>query len=365
MRIFRRGLFPAILFLMLATTAPAQEDFGSDAVPTPVFAPAVFTSPDGSSTTQIASFALPSPIYGPFTMIIENNGVTAGNIELNETSIFDSADFAGASLTDTVSLAPNNTLQVEFSGHAGASLIIMILGYQYQFARSYSGLPIASPATTSTKELDWREKGVVGSVKDQGECGSDWAFSATGAAEGWGALMGKGLKSLSEQQLIDCAGAFSTVGCNGGSPAGGLQFIEQNGSCAQASYPYLARDGQCKRTCTAVLKFPSSSQVIRIAVGDEQTLAAKVAQQPVAVVLNGNWFRDYRSGIANPDCNGSATPEFAAALIVGFGETDAKPPVPFWLVKNSMGTGWGEHGYFKILRGQNKCGIADFASYPQ
>src|SRR5271169_1780708 len=115
MTIFRRGLALAVLLLLSATKLPAQVDIGSDTNPAFVLAPAIFSSPDGSSTTRTATFALPSLIYGPFTLLVENNGATEGNIELNGTSIFGAEDIGAQNTEDIVALSANNTLQVELS----------------------------------------------------------------------------------------------------------------------------------------------------------------------------------------------------------------------------------------------------------
>jgi hypothetical protein len=360
MTTFRSGLLLAGL-LLFATELAAQVDFGSETNPGFVLAPTVITSPDGSSTTASVSFALPQLIYGPFTVLVENNGATDGNIGLNGNSIFGPGDFGSQSMERSVSLTANNTLQVELSGGAGATLIVTILGSQYEFVSDYASLPVAPPETTNRTEFDWRSNGGVTAVKNQAQCDADWAFSATGAIEGWSAAFTGKLPKLSEQQLIDCSGSFGNSGCNGGSPVGALQFAAQNGVCSEQSYPYTARDGSCKK-CSPVISF---SKVLRLPVGDEQTLAAAVVKQPVSVVLNGDWFRGYKGGIANPMCGRSAPPAFTAVLIVGFGQTKAEPPVKYWIVKNSWGTGWGDKGYFEILRGQDKCGIADFATIPQ
>lgn len=362
MTIFRSGLALAALLLLIATDLPAQVDIGSDTNPAFVLAPAVFSSPDGSPATRTTSFALPSLIYGPFTLLVENNGATEGNIELNGTSIFGAEDIGAQSTEDIVELSANNNLQVELSGSAGATLTVTILGSEYEFAADYANLPVMQAATTALTELDWRSKGAVTPVKNQGQCDADWAFSATGAMEGWSAVVKGKLPSLAEQQLIDCARSFGSLGCNGGSPVAGLEFGAQTGLCTSASYPYAIRDDTCKRQCSPVVK---SSKVIRVPIADEQTLAAAVVKQPVSVVFNGDWLRDYKGGIADPVCGKDSTPKYAAALIVGFGQTDAKPPVKYWLLKNSWGTAWGDNGYFKLVRGTDKCGIADYASFPQ
>jgi hypothetical protein len=345
----RRVLFAAAGLLIFTTYLPAQEEGNT----IPVYGTTVSASHDGQPATE--TFALPPLVYGPFTLVATNSGVTDGNIELNGTPIFGREAFDSQTLRKIVSLEANNTLRVELSGQEGASLTIMILGYEYEYAETYSDLPVAPPQTTSEGSVDWRTKGAVTPVKNQGQCGSDWAFSATGATEGWAvARAGKPLFHLSEQQLVDCAGSFGTMGCNGGSPLEAFQYIIQNGLCSQSSYPYTARQGTCK-TCSPVIRFP---RVIRIPVGDEQTLAARVAEQPVSAVVNGRWFGEYRKGVADPKCEG--TPD-AAVLIVGFGQT----PTAYWLVKNSLGSSWGEAGYFRIVRGKNKCGIADFATAPE
>jgi C1A family cysteine protease len=264
----------------------------------------------------------------------------------------------------TLDADQSNTVQVEVSGNAGvpASLTIMVLGYEYVYDGDYNVLPLVPAASTNLAEIDWRQKGAVVPVKNQGQCDSDWAFSATGAAEAWSDIKGKGLANLSEQQLIGCGGSTGTMGCEGGNAAAALQYIEQHPLCSESAYPYTARDGICKRNCTPV-SFVKFSQVMRIPPGDEVTLAAVVAKQPVSVVLNGNWFRAYKKGeIANPDCDGFAPPQFADALIVGFGQTNG---TPYWLAKNFFGADWGDSGYFKIVRGQDQCAIADFAVVPQ
>jgi hypothetical protein len=96
-------------------------------------------------------------------------------------------------------------------------------------------------------------------------------------------------------------------------------------------------------------------------VGDEDALTAAVDQQPISVVLISNWYAEYASGVANPSCS-ATPPTFSAALIVGYGtDSTTDPPTSYWLVKNSLGTSWGENGYFRIVRGQDACAIADFA----
>jgi C1A family cysteine protease len=202
--------------------------------------------------------------------------------------------------------------------------------------------------------IDWREKGAVTPVKNQGGCDSGWAFSAAGAVEGLGAISGKGLKDLSEQQLIDCSRSAGNEGCNGGSPPQALEWYTTHAPVSESSYPYTARDGTCKSGSEAL---PHISRVITIKEGDEQALAAAVAQQPVSVVVDasGAGFKSYQGGVFNGPCGN--TPD-QPVLIVGY--TSAA-----WIVKNSWGTNWGDHGYILMARGKNLCAVANLASAPE
>ena len=202
-------------------------------------------------------------------------------------------------------------------------------------------------------DVDWRTKGAVTPVKNQGPCGSAWAFSATGALEGLGAISGKGLDNLSEQQLIDCSRSDGNAGCNGGTPDRAFEWDERHGPASEASYPYTARDGACK-IANAVL--PPIFRVVRIPQGDEQALAAAVAEQPVSVAVDASGgFQSYHGGVFQGPCGRVPNQD---VLIVGFTPT-------YWIVKNSWGTGWGASGYIFMARGKNLCGIADFASAPK
>ncbi|GER44540.1 cysteine protease, partial [Striga asiatica] len=210
---------------------------------------------------------------------------------------------------------------------------------------------------------DWRTTGIVSAVKDQGHCGSCWTFSTTGALEAaYSQAFGKGI-SLSEQQLVDCAGNFNNFGCNGGLPSQAFEYIKYNGGLeTEDAYPYTAKDGTCKFSSENVGVRVLDS--VNITLGAEDELKHAVAfSRPVSVafeVVHG--FRLYKEGVyTSTTCGSSPMDVNHAVLAVGYGVENG---IPYWLIKNSWGAEWGDNGYFKMEMGKNMCGVATCASYP-
>lgn len=212
--------------------------------------------------------------------------------------------------------------------------------------------------------MDWRNYGVVTSVKNQGQCGSCWAFSSTGAIEGSLAVSSGLLVDLSEQELVDCATGFMEHGCNGGDMDFAFRYVKDYGQCSLDSYPYVSgqtqQSGTCKKNCT---KITSVDGCYDIESGNQKDLLYAVVQQPVAVAIEADtqYFQSYSSGVlTSTECG---TKLDHGVLIVGYGTENN---IDYWLVKNSWGSDWGEQGYVKIARtdGAGICGIGLEPSFP-
>ncbi|XP_004505502.1 senescence-specific cysteine protease SAG39-like [Cicer arietinum] len=240
----------------------------------------------------------------------------------------------------------------KFKGHMCSS-IIRTTTFKYQNVT-------AVPST-----VDWRKKGAVTPVKNQGQCGCCWAFSAVAATEGIHKLSTGKLISLSEQELVDCDTKGVDQGCEGGLMDDAFKFIIQNhGLDTEAQYPYQGVDGTCYAN-EASVHAATITGYEDVPANNEQALQKAVANQPISVAIDasGSDFQFYKSGVFTGSCG---TELDHGVTAVGYGVSN--DGTKYWLVKNSWGTDWGEQGYIRMQRGvdaaEGLCGIAMQASYP-
>jgi cathepsin L len=221
--------------------------------------------------------------------------------------------------------------------------------------------------------VNWVTNGGVTPVKNQGQCGSCWSFSTTGALEGAYFVKYNKLSSFSEQQLVDCdnhKNGGKDMGCNGGLMDNAFEWIDKNnGLCTEADYPYTSgvtkTAGTCRSTCTLVDDSKVTTYTDVTASSDSAMMAA-LAKQPVSIAIEADQkeFQLYKSGVFSAACGTNLD---HGVLVVGYGSLNGED---YYLVKNSWGTSWGAGGYIMLGRGSKynsgngQCGMLMQGSYP-
>jgi len=225
-------------------------------------------------------------------------------------------------------------------------------------------LPAASDDVLSSvpAQFDWRNNKVpvITAVKDQGKCGSCWAFSTTGNVEAQWALAGNSLVSLSEQNLVDCCfecwhPTVCDQGCEGGLMANTFTcVIKQGGVDTEVSYPYTAKDGFCRFNPANVgAKIDSFGFVDQT---PDQMKAAVYLHGPISIAVEADQWQFYKSGVYSGPCSGQIN---HAVLIVGYG-VDTSSKANYWILKNSWGPAWGQKGFMFLKSGDNICGAEEY-----
>ncbi|KAH9547788.1 hypothetical protein CY35_11G054400 [Sphagnum magellanicum] len=251
-----------------------------------------------------------------------------------------------------------------------------------EFAAQFLGLKVPEaiknapsgpdlPTGDLPEEFDWRNLGAVTPVKNQGACGSCWAFSTTGAVEGAHFLATGKLVSLSEQQLVDCDHQCDPeekdacdAGCGGGLMTNAYNYVmEAGGLESESDYPYKGSNGKCRYDSNKIAA--KVTNFTNIPIDEDQMAAYLVHQGPLAVGINAAYMQTYIAGVSCPIvCNKHNLDH--GVLLVGYGKHGFAPVrlshKPYWIIKNSWGPMWGDHGYYKICRGHGECGLNTMVS---
>lgn len=223
--------------------------------------------------------------------------------------------------------------------------------------------------TAAPDKVDWRTQGKVTPVKDQGQCGSCWAFSATEEVESSWAMGGHTLEEFSVQQIVSCDGTDG--GCNGGDTISAYEYIQQAGGLeSDKVYPYSSGGGN-----TGSCHFNKNNRIVKVTgftyatpactdscnKQDEQTLADNLASKgPVSICVDAESWQFYTGGVLTSNCPHAYSDLDHCVQLVGYDKTAS---TPYWIVRNSWNTDWGIEGYIHVAIGKNLCGIADEATF--
>lgn len=261
---------------------------------------------------------------------------------------------------------PSNTYQLvlnEFSDITAEEFKAMYLGFKKSNRPRNYGNFENFESSKIPNSRDWREEGAVTPIKQQGGCGSCWAFSTIGTLEGAYAIKTKKLVPMSEQQLVDCD-RENDLGCGGGAMDYAFEYLMKHGIESEKSYPYIGREGICSHKEVRSEKGVKVTGFKDVPEANEPALRAAASQQPVGVAIEARMLQFYGSGVYN---NSLCKAELDhGVLLVGYGTEKGHD---FWLVKNSWGTSWGEKGFIRFARHNvagkiGMCGITEQSSYP-
>jgi len=234
-----------------------------------------------------------------------------------------------------------------------------LLGY-IQPEESYDVGVLPSRPIEVPQTLDWRTQNKVTPVKNQEQCGSCWAFSTVENIESMYCMKNNmdctQLAPLSVQEIVDCD--TTDAGCDGGDPPTAYAFVMSEGGLEDDSdYPYTAADGTCNFQSNLV-KVTITNWQYATQNSDESTMQSNlVAWGPLSICVDAEPWQDYTGGVLMAsDCSNQLD---HCVQLVGYDMTQS---TPFWIVRNSWGTDWGESGYIRLQYGQDTCGCADEAT---
>jgi C1A family cysteine protease len=203
---------------------------------------------------------------------------------------------------------------------------------------------------------DWRSKGVVSAVKNQEQCGSCWAFSATEGVESAWAMAGHTVPVLAPQQIVDCD--TQDAGCNGGDLPTAFAYVHKEGLEGESDYPYKGVDEKCHYNSADVEVKISGFAYATTSKSEPAMLTASYSHGPLSICVDASSWQTYTGGIITSHCG---TQLDHCVQIVGW--ATSSNGVDYWIVRNSWGTSWGISGYIYIERNKDLCGVAEEATY--
>ena len=246
----------------------------------------------------------------------------------------------------------------QFSHLTKEEFSALYLGYNWDPSKPRENVKILDEHDVSN-DIDWRDKGAITPVRNQGKCGSCFAFAAASALESLYKIKKGKLYTLSVSQLLDCTSSYGNEGCNGGEVNYCFKYTRDKGIMQESDYPYVAKEETCKFDSSKVVF--KNTGYINVRANDPNQLKSAVSRQPVTIAIQADEsaFQQYKSGIISSNCG---TKLNHAINIVGYSST-------YWIVRNSWGDSWGEQGYGRIAigkqnNGRGVCGINMSPSYP-
>jgi len=219
-------------------------------------------------------------------------------------------------------------------------------------------------STAIPAQFDWRAKGAVTPTKDQGQCGSCWAFSVTEAIESQWFLAGHSLPVLSPQQIVDCDKGDGNYGCSGGDTPTAYEYvIKAGGLDTEASYPYLGEDGTCKFQPDKVAAKISNWTYITATKNETEMQVGLYTRGPLSICVEADSWQFYVGGVISDFCGQNLD---HCVMITGYGVQKGWDFENYdvWVIRNSWGEDWGYGGYLYVERGYNLCGVADEVTIP-
>jgi C1A family cysteine protease len=246
--------------------------------------------------------------------------------------------------------------------------LTQLRGFQGDVVQEFASWPQAArlPLNAAPDEIDWRAKGVVSPIKNQASCGSCWAFATTSNVESVVAIATGSLTSLSEQVLVDCdhyCGHYRFIqgcdnGCGGGIMPNAMLYIIDNGQQSEDAYPYVGRNQNCRNSSIPPVAHIHDWTFIDD--NEDQMTQWIGTKGPLVVGVDASRWSSYTGGIMSSTsiCPDNDQVQNHAVDAVGYGTESG---TPYWIIRNSWGTSWGEQGYARIIRGKRFCGVHRFA----